>query len=91
MIFADNVLRVEHAGGFGIEFNALDALKCVDAHHDPLKVAVSEAWREARYHIFNLLYTCGLFHCYMLDKSICHFRGVGSILSLLFFFDGKSC
>ena len=28
---------------------------------------------------------------YMLDKSICHFRGVGSILSLLFFFRWKSC
>lgn len=48
MIFADNVLRVVHDDGYGIEFNALDALKCVDAHHDPLKVAVSQAWREAR-------------------------------------------
>ena len=27
-----------------------------------------------------------LFHCYMLDESICHFGGVRSILSLLFFF-----
>ena len=34
----------------------------------------------------NPLYTDGLFHCYMLDKSICHFRGVWSILSLLFYF-----
>ena len=25
----------------------------------------------------------------MLDKSICHFRGVGSILSLLFYFRWK--
>ena len=32
--------------------------------------------------LFNPLYTGELFHCYMLDKSICHFRGVGSILSL---------
>ena len=31
-------------------------------------------------------YTGGLFHCYMLDESICHFRGVRSILSLLFNF-----
>ena len=31
----------------------------------------------------NPLYTGGLFHCYMLDESICHFRGVWSILSLL--------
>ena len=34
---------------------------------------------------FNTLYTGGLFHCYMLDKSICHLRVVGSILSLLFY------
>ena len=32
------------------------------------------------------LYTGRLFHYYMLGKSICHFRGVGSILSLLFYF-----
>ena len=25
-------------------------------------------------------------HCCMLGESICHFRGVGSILSLLFYF-----
>ena len=24
-----------------------------------------------------------LFHCYMLDESICHFSGVGSVLPLL--------
>ena len=35
---------------------------------------------------FNSLYTGRLFHNYMLDKSICHFRGVRSILSLLFYF-----
>lgn len=52
MIFADNVLRVVHSDGYGIEFKALDALKRVDAHHDPLKVAVSQAWREAR--LFHL-------------------------------------
>ena len=34
----------------------------------------------------NPLYTGGLFHCYMLDESICHFRGVGSVLLLLFYF-----
>lgn len=55
MIFADNVLRVVHSDGFGIEFNALDALKRVDAHHDPLKVAVSQAWREARLTHINIL------------------------------------
>ena len=30
----------------------------------------------------NPLYTGRLFDCYMLDKSICYFRGVGSILLL---------
>ena len=28
----------------------------------------------------NILYTGGLFYCYMLDVSIYHFRGVRSIL-----------
>ena len=48
MIFADNILRIEHCEGFGLEFSALDALKLVDAHNDPLKVAVAEEWKEAR-------------------------------------------
>ena len=39
-----------------------------------------------RNHHLKSLYTDGLFHCYMLDESICHLRGVGSILSLLFYF-----
>ena len=36
---------------------------------------------------FNVypLYTGGLFQYYILDKSICHFRGVRSILSLFLF------
>ena len=38
----------------------------------------------------NPLYTGGLFHCYMLDESICHIRDVGSILSLLYYFSWKS-
>ena len=38
---------------------------------------------------FNPLYTGRLFHCYMLDESICHFRGVRSILPFLFYFDRK--
>ena len=40
---------------------------------------------------FNPLYTGGLFLCHMLDKSICHFRGVRSTLSLYSIFDKKSC
>ena len=31
----------------------------------------------------NSLYTGGLFHCYMLNKAICHFKGVAFILFLM--------
>jgi len=48
MVFADNLLRVRHDRGFGIEFNALEALRLVDDKHDLMKVAISEAWKEAR-------------------------------------------
>ncbi|CAH1798915.1 unnamed protein product [Owenia fusiformis] len=48
MIFADNVIRVQHEGKFGIEFNALDALRLVDAKNDLMKVAVAAEWQEAR-------------------------------------------
>ena len=37
----------------------------------------------------NPLYTVGLFHSYMLDKSICHFMGVVLSLLLLFYFRWK--
>ena len=33
----------------------------------------------------NPLYTVGLLHCHSLDESICHFRGVRSILSYVMF------
>ena len=36
--------------------------------------------------LLNPLYTGELFHCYMLDELICHFRGVRSIVLLLFNF-----
>ena len=39
--------------------------------------------------LVNPLYSGGLFHCYMLDKSICHFRGVRSILLIIFCFNGR--
>ncbi|XP_052810357.1 TIP41-like protein [Mya arenaria] len=48
MVFAENVLRIQHTEGYGVEFNALDALRRVDPHHDHFKVAVSQAWKEAR-------------------------------------------
>ncbi|XP_064628361.1 TIP41-like protein [Lineus longissimus] len=48
MIFDKNILRVEHQSGFGMEFNALDALKRVDPEHDLMKVAVAQQWAESR-------------------------------------------
>ncbi|GFU26789.1 TIP41-like protein [Nephila pilipes] len=48
MTFASNCIRLEHDKGFGIEFNALDALKLVDSKNDVMKVAVAEAWQESR-------------------------------------------
>ena len=35
---------------------------------------------------FNPFFTGGLLHCYMVVKSICHFKGVRSTLSPLFYF-----
>ena len=35
---------------------------------------------------FNPLFTGGFFHYYMLDETICHFRGVRSTLSLFVLF-----
>ena len=49
MIFAKNILRFVNSCGNGIEFNALDALKRVDATHDLIHVANSKSWKAARY------------------------------------------
>ena len=48
MIFADNCLRLVHENGFGIEFTALDALKCVGIGQDVVQVANAQAWKAAR-------------------------------------------
>lgn len=48
MLFGDNVLQIDHAAGFGIQFNALDALKLVDNKHDLMKVAVADEWQSKR-------------------------------------------
>ena len=48
MIFDKNVLRIEHEGGFGLEFNTKDALARVDPDHDTVKVANAQEWAEAR-------------------------------------------
>ncbi|XP_028936889.1 TIP41-like protein isoform X2 [Ornithorhynchus anatinus] len=48
MMFGDNVLRIQHGSGFGIEFNATDALRCVNNYQGMLKVACAEEWQESR-------------------------------------------
>ncbi|XP_073685847.1 TIP41-like protein [Garra rufa] len=48
MLFGDNVLRIQHTDGFGIEFNAVDALKRVNNTQDSVKVACAQEWQESR-------------------------------------------
>ncbi|GAB6032536.1 hypothetical protein CHUAL_011429 [Chamberlinius hualienensis] len=48
MVFAENLLRIERHDGVGMEFNSLDALKPVTINPEGVKVASSDAWREAR-------------------------------------------
>lgn len=50
MIFGDNFVRIEHLeSGWGIEFNAFDALDRVDKTGDAmLKVAYSKEWQRNR-------------------------------------------
>lgn len=48
MLFKDNILKLEHYTGVGIEFNPLDALKLVKETKDPLRVAVAGGWQSAR-------------------------------------------
>lgn len=48
MVFPENGLQIVHKLGFGISFNALDALKQVNDHQDLIKVACADAWRDSR-------------------------------------------
>lgn len=48
MLFGDNVLRIQHSDGYGIEFNAIDALKRVNNMQDSVKVACAQEWQESR-------------------------------------------
>lgn len=48
MLFGNNLLKVEHIAGFGIAFNAVDALKKVDTKQESLQVAAAESWQKAR-------------------------------------------
>ncbi|KAK0148786.1 TIP41-like protein [Merluccius polli] len=50
MLFGDNVLRIQHADGYGIEFNAIDALKRVNNMEDSVKVACAQEWQENSEH-----------------------------------------
>ena len=53
MVFAENILKIKNSlSNHTIEFNALDALKLVDSEHESVHVANSQAWKEARSHIF---------------------------------------
>lgn len=48
MLFGDNVLRIQHTNSFGIEFNAIDALKRVNNLQHSLQVACAQEWQESR-------------------------------------------
>ena len=50
MIFGDNFVKIEHlSSDWQIEFNALDALDCVDkTGENMLKVAYSKEWQRHR-------------------------------------------
>uniref|UniRef100_A0A6G1SD69 TIP41-like protein n=1 Tax=Aceria tosichella TaxID=561515 RepID=A0A6G1SD69_9ACAR len=48
MLFNNNLFRLEHSSGVGVEFNPLDALRLVEETSDPLRVAVADGWQSAR-------------------------------------------
>ncbi|XP_023198702.1 TIP41-like protein isoform X3 [Xiphophorus maculatus] len=48
MLYGDNVLRIQHTDHYGIEFNAIDALKKVNNMEDTVKVACAQEWQESR-------------------------------------------
>lgn len=62
MMFGDNVLRIQHDHGFGIEFNATDALKCVNNCQGMIKVACAEEWQESRYSILSPVASTGVLY-----------------------------
>lgn len=50
MIFGDNMVSIEHASGWGINFNTYDALDRVDkTGGSMLQVAHSREWQSTRY------------------------------------------
>ena len=51
-------------------------------NEESLPKHLKQAPMEKHNYLLNPFYTDRLFQCYMLDESICHFRGVKSILLL---------
>ena len=66
MLFGDNVLRIQHSDGYGIEFNAIDALKRVNNMEDSVKVACAQEWQESRQGDLLLLNTCLILSLYVM-------------------------
>lgn len=48
MTFGNNKLVITHLNGFGIEFNAIDALRLVDTKNDLMKVSMAKEWKDSR-------------------------------------------
>ncbi|CAH2062883.1 unnamed protein product, partial [Iphiclides podalirius] len=48
MVFPKNILILSHESGAFINFNPLDALKCVSNRVQAIEVACAEAWQESR-------------------------------------------
>jgi len=48
MVYPSNVLRLKHKSGCTIEFNTLEALKCVKSRCENVKIACADNWRKAR-------------------------------------------
>ena len=48
MCFGDTKLEVKHSQGFGLSFNAMDALRRVDNKKDTMKVAYAAEWQKER-------------------------------------------
>ena len=48
MVFGKNKLKMEHEGGFSLEFNTFDALKLVDNSSPMPKVAYSQHWIQSK-------------------------------------------
>lgn len=48
MCFGETSLQINHNNGFGLSFNAIDALRLIDNKHDKIKVAYAAEWQGQR-------------------------------------------